>query len=72
MIAAQQKEIQGIEKQQDHQYEEFKFAWDKYMYEYEKKAMELVQNMKDGQAKEVELIKTDVPEKFYHKLKWSK
>ena len=42
------------------------------MQEYEKKAMGLVENMKSMQAKEVEKLKKEVPEKFYHKLKWSK
>lgn len=42
------------------------------MQEYEKKAMGLVENMKNIQAKEIEKLKKEVPEKFYHKLKWSK
>ena len=53
MKVAQQRELITIESTQRQQYVEFTHAWDKYMNDYENTALELIDQLKEKQGKEM-------------------
>ena len=72
MKVAQQRELITIESTQRQQYVEFTHAWDKYMSDYENTALELIDQLKEKQGKEMNFLLESIPQKFYKEYRWPK